>query len=406
MGDGIKIETIIIDGMLREIGRSGVFGDRVNEWRTVGFDPAASKTPDPLAEARRRERALRGKVEKYFLSTKHGIDWDDVVGNGTARRAMQEAIEHPVKHKDVYAFYGMKPTKGVLLHGAPGCGKTMFGKAAASVLAQLHGKADVEHTLLSIKGPEIQSPYVGVTEEIIRDIFAYARAFKALHGFPLVVFIDEADAIIPSRDGNGSGRRAMPWEESNVATFLTEMDGLDDSGAFVILATNRPEAIDAAVLRDGRCDRKIKVERPDQESVAKIALNALKDAPLGFRLFPQTMADHLAAKVFDHDYRLFTIRHQGGPSFLRLGDIVNGAMVVGLVERAKTNAFQRDIASGGSPSGMSLQDIDDAVLAVFTENLGMNHSYALREFVETHRIAEAVVETFDYRAMPIDALRH
>ncbi|WP_198018806.1 AAA family ATPase [Azorhizobium doebereinerae] len=354
----------------------------------------ASTPRDTKQQVRETERRLREKVKRFFLKTKHNVGWDDVVGNLDARRALQEAIEHPIKHQDLYAHYGMKLSKGVLLYGPPGCGKTMFGKAAASIVAELHGSADLEHTILSIKGPEIQSPYIGVTEDIIRNIFAYARAFKQLHGFPLVAFIDEADAIIPSRDDT-SGRRALPWEESNVATFLTEMDGLDDSGAFVILATNRPDRIDAAVLRDGRCDRKIRVQRPDIEGVTAIAARQLAGAPLAFHMLPQTAASYLADSVFDTELKLFRIRHAGGPSFLHLGDIVSGAMVVGLVERAKTNAFQRDMASGGTPSGISLNDIKAAVLAVFAENKGLNQSYALDEFCTAHGIDEAVIEKFE-----------
>jgi hypothetical protein len=353
---------------------------------------------------RTEERRLRGPVEKYLLTARLGVAWDDVVGNDTARQHLVEAIEHPIRYRELYAHYAKKPTKGVLLYGPPGCGKTMFGKAAASVLAELHGRKDGEASLLSIKGPEIQSPYVGVTEEIIRAVFAYARAYKALHGFPLVVFIDEADAILPSRDGNGT-RRALPWEESNVATFLTEMDGLEDSGALVILATNRPEAIDAAILRDGRCDRKIRVDRPTRGAAAMIVQRALIDVPIApvtltafgeprpgqmsgtGEPYQPTLLEHargelalaVADTVFAPEQIIAQLATDQGPRFIRLSDIVNGAMLVGIVEQAKGNAFRRDLAAGGTPSGLTRLDLDQAVLSVVSQNRGLNHVGVIQE---------------------------
>ena len=371
----------------------------------VPVDPTAVAKAAERAERERLERAeheakaraqldeqrLRPKVEKFFLKTKHAIAWDDVIGNEDARTALVEAIEDPVRHKELYAHYGKKPTKGVLLYGPPGCGKTMFGKAAASVLATLHGRSGGEHTMLHIKGPEIQSPYVGVTEEVVRDVFAYASAYKRLHGYPLVVFIDEADAILPSRDGNGQTRRALPWEESNVATFLTEMDGLDDSGALVILATNRPNSIDAAILRDGRCDRKIRVERPSKEAACVIVASNLRAAPLS-GTDVDGLAQAIADAVFSPACRLATLRHAGGTTPLTLGDIVNGAMIAGLVERAKGIAFRRDLATGGAPSGITTADAYEAVMAVLKSNEGLAHADAIREIGERHGWSEVSVE--------------
>lgn len=351
-----------------------------------GVDTAS----DPNRAAKDKERRLREKVEHYILKTQHALAWDDVVGNEAARSALMEAIEHPVVHKDLYAHYQKKPTKGVLLYGAPGNGKTMFGKAAASVLARLH-KQDGEVTMLSIKGPSIQSPYVGVTEEIIRNIFAYAAAYKELNGFPLVVFIDEADAILPSRDGS-NGRRALPWEESNVATFLAEMDGMDESGALVILATNRPESIDAAILRDGRCDRKIKVERPDEEASKQIILRNFVGVPLSDRETAEECATYAAGYLFDWSHRIARLKTDKGPDFLTLGHIVSGAMVVGLVEIAKGVAFRRDLATGGKPTGICRDDLRIAIDTVFEQNRGLTHEYALRDYIERHDIKKMSME--------------
>lgn len=340
--------------------------------------------------ARQALEALRPKVETYLLKTSHKTAWQDVVGNEPARRALMEAIEYPVKYRALYAHYKKKPTKGVLLYGPPGCGKTMFGKAAASVIAALHSNTSA--SMIKINGPEIQSPYVGITEGIIRNVFAYAAAFKKVHGHQLVIFIDECDAILPSRDGAGGTRRALPWEESNVATFLSEMDGIEESGALVILATNRPEAIDSALLRDGRCDHKIKVERPDEAATRTILERALALVPVAAGHDSAALAAHGTAQLFDIERTILRLRTNRGVYFLRLGDIVSGAMVVGLAERAKSNAFHRDLAAGGKPTGITPGDLEEAVATIERENAGLNHNYALREMVEKGGIEEMLVE--------------
>ena len=345
-------------------------------------EPAKEERGDPKVRAAQdEEKRLREKVERFFVKTAHSLSWDDVIGNEGAREALVEAIEHPVKFKEIYAHYRKRPTKGVLLYGPPGCGKTMFGKAAASVLADLRGKAGAEHTMMHIKGPEIQSPYVGVTEEIVRDVFAYARAYQALHGYPMVVFIDEADAILPSRDGNGS-RRALPWEESNVATFLTEMDGIDESGAFVIIATNRPHAIDAAILRDGRIDRKIKVERPSQQAVVSILTKALAGVPLSAAHTIGEIAEFATSCFFAPHRHILKLTSERGQDWLTLGHIVNGAMIVGMVEQAKAAAFRRDIAAGGKPSGIVAADFEAAIASIQKQNTGLDHTLAVTEYCE------------------------
>src|SRR5204863_180748 len=157
------------------------------------------------------------------------------VGNEAALEQLRDAIQAPVKHKELYQAYGMKMPKGALLSGPPGCGKTMFARAAASEMKRLYGEAT---EFISLSGSELQSMFIGETEARIKAIFTYAREYKAHHGHPLLVFMDEAEVLLPDRTGRI--RRVASWEESQVATFLAEMDGMQESGAFVLLATNRP----------------------------------------------------------------------------------------------------------------------------------------------------------------------
>lgn len=342
--------------------------------RIFSMDPFSNPITTQREDGSREYRAAKEKVEKYLLQTSHDVQWDDVVGNEAARVALIEAIEHPISHAELYRHYGMKPLKGVLLHGAPGCGKTMFGKAAASVIGRLHGKSAM---LLKINGPEIQTPYVGQTEEIIRDIFRFARLYAKQHGHPLTVFIDEADAILPARSG-----RSAPWEASNVATFLAEMDGMETSGAFVILATNRPEAIDSALLRDGRCDRKIRVERPTRDAALSILAKALRDTPVAGSDADITLkaVDYFFSQdrvISGFDIKAGQNKHS--VKFL-LRHIISGAMIVGLAGRAKGIAFRRDMATG-ERSGITEQDLLSAIDEVLRENAGLDHSYAMQEFM-------------------------
>jgi SpoVK/Ycf46/Vps4 family AAA+-type ATPase len=331
----------------------------------------------------------REKVKKYLLTSEQEVGWDDVVGNEAARTALLEAIEHPAKYSEIYKFYGKKPLKGVLLFGPPGCGKTMFGKAAAAAISRLYGtKAD----LLKINGPEIQSPFVGVTEEIIRDIFKFARLYRAKHNHPLVVFIDEADSILPPRDATSASFHA-----SNVAAFLAEMDGLEESGAFVMLATNRPDAIDPAILRDGRIDRRIRVERPTREAALSIITKAMQGAPLVGDL--ATLAEHACAAFYSEDHvlalvgRAAMVNQTATADFhaFRLQHVVNGAMLVGLVERAKGIAFRRDVTNE-TRTGLSADDLTQAVTDILTEARGTNHEAAVAEFLSAIPMRAAAQE--------------
>lgn len=367
------------------------FGGRSSdEFNRAIFNAVFGRAEEPKAADAAVKKA-REKVEKFILSVDHSTAWDDVVGNDEAKRALVDAIEEPCRNPEIYAFYGMTPPKGVLLYGPPGCGKTMFAKAAAAAVSRIHGTTA---EVIVINGPDIQSPYVGVTEETIRDIFAYANEYKRYYGHPLTVFIDEADAILPDR--TGKVRRVASYEEANVASFLAEMDGLKENGAFVILATNRPETIDEALLRDGRCDRKIKVERPNKAAVEQILRKAFYAVPLKHDLEDIVLA---GVESFYNPHNILKDTHvilgmfdaQGTPEFkditlnFCLEHIVSGAMVAGVPRRAKALAFQRDVASG-TMTGITTDDVIGAVREIFQENKSLEHSYALKEFMGSEQV--------------------
>lgn len=354
---------------------------------------------EPEDEDIARLDELRDEVEDWIVEAPTQR-FEDIIGNDEALGQLRDAIRAPVEHKELYELYGMKMPKGALLSGPPGCGKTMFARAAASEMRELYGEA-VE--MISISASELQAPFVGVTEQKIKAIFAFARQYRKVHNHPLLVFIDEAEVLLPDRTGRV--RRVAPWEEAQVATFLAEMDGMLESGAFVLLASNRPEVIDSAVLRDGRCDFKIKVERPNQEALEGIlkrnftgiftkekeealvfaALEGFLDPHrvlLDFHMMVRAMEDWFKSRgieVADEKSRarLNVISHH---NFL-FEHIVNGAMAASVPMRAKRRAFTRDRAAG-TKAGVTTEDVVLAVRDIFEESKGLDHSYALGEFMK------------------------
>lgn len=324
----------------------------------------------------------RGKVKQWIHSAPEQ-GFDDIVGNQKALSQLKDALTAPMLFKKLYEEYGMVAPKGAVLYGPPGCGKTMFARAAACELKKLY-KKDVEFILLGAM--ELQSKYFGETEQRIRDIFNFARLYKAKHGHPLLIFIDEAETFLPDR--TGKARHVYPFEESQVATFLSEMDGIQESGAFVLLATNRPEALDEALLRDGRCDFKIRINRPDQEAMEIILQKVLKDIPrngpledLVFAAVESFLDPHkvlMEASLMGVNLEKEKIVQLKGRHFL-FEHIISGAMLVSIAERSKRIAFARDKETGVF-SGVSAHDVATAVNLLWEENRNLGHSYALDEF--------------------------
>lgn len=326
-------------------------------------------------------RNLGKNDERFRFTAETNVTWDDIGGLAEAKRQMIEAIELPHQHPEIFRFYGKRPIKGILLYGPPGNGKTMLAKAAATSLAHIYNGGSTSTGFIYIKGPEILDRFVGVAEATIRQIFQQARKHKEAHGYPAVVFIDEADAILAKR---GTGI-SSDIERTIVPMFLTEMDGLEDSGALVILATNRSDILDPAIVRDGRIDRKIKITRPTPESTAEIFQLNLKQVPLKNGYTRQELAKLGAEELFSPRRSLYQVKtgHNGTLNFT-LGHIVNGGMVVSIVDQATSFAVRRDLGQK-KQQGLCRDDLVAAVNAVEQQNRDLNHSDELAEFVRDFR---------------------
>lgn len=296
-------------------------------------------------------------------SAKMSVSWEDIGGQEQAKAYMREAIVMPYAHPEMFALYGKKPVKGILMEGAPGCGKTILAKAAATEIATVHG-ANAEaaaSTFAYIKGPEILSSFLGKTEERIREIFAAARAHKAAHGFPQLVFLDECDALLGARDrGHNTNMNA-----TIVPMFLAEMDGLDDHAALFILATNRADMLDSAVVRKGRVDRTVRVGRPLRADARAIFEVHLRDRPLAPDVRDRLEADVIADLYSDRRVIRRLTQPDGRGDLgvcVRVRDFASGAMIADVVEQASTAAMQRDVAAGlRKPSGVTCEDLRWAI---------------------------------------------
>ncbi len=350
---------------------SGRFDGKLKKGDRVVLDSSASVIVENFGK----------KDDRFAFVSDTGVTWDNIGGLEKAKKEMREVVEYPYLHADVYSFYGKRPVKGVLLYGPPGCGKTMLGKATATAVASLHGRETASTGFIYVKGPEILDRYVGVAEATIRGLFARARDHKAVHGYPAVIFIDEADAILGKR---GSGI-SSDIERTIVPMFLTEMDGLEDSGALILLATNRSDILDPAVVRDGRIDRKVKIDRPNQYQSADIFKLYLKGVPLHNGYSVDELAEVASAEVFSLSRVLYHLSLRDGEkmSFM-LGHVVNGGMITGIVDQATSIAMERDVKAG-KPSGLARDDLVRAVDKVLEQNRDLNHHDDLEEFAQTLR---------------------
>ncbi|MGH7265948.1 MAG: proteasome ATPase [Candidatus Rokuibacteriota bacterium] len=325
------------------------------------------------------ERLPKSEVEDLALEEVPDIAYEDIGGLGTQIEAIRDAVELPYLYADYYKEHKLTPPKGVLLYGPPGCGKTMIAKAVANNLAQKVSEKrgeKIKGFFMNIKGPELLNKYVGETERKIREIFTKAKE-KAAEDVPVVVFFDEMDALFRTR---GSGI-SSDVETTIVPQLLAEIDGVEGlKNVIVIGASNREDMIDPAILRPGRLDVKIKIDRPDKGGAGDIFVKYLtRDIPIHEREMTPHGGDIDAAIVrliettveamyalTDENRFLEVTYANGDKEVLYFKDFASGAMMESVVRRAKKLALKRYIAS--SEKGITLDDLISAVREEFKEN--------------------------------------
>ena len=295
------------------------------------------------------------------------VTFDDIGGLDEQIERIRDAVQMPFLHRELFERYDLKPPKGVLLYGPPGNGKTLIAKAVANALAE--GSGAGSGVFLSVKGPELLNKFVGESERLIRMIFRRARE-RAADGRPVIVFIDEMDSLLRTR---GSGV-SSDVETTIVPQFLSELDGVESlDNVMVIGASNRVDMIDPAVLRPGRLDVKIRVDRPGADQAASIIRHYLTD---DLPLQPGLDADGLSRVLVRDIYTRSSRRHlcdacndQGQWSAIFLSDVASGAMLKNIVDRAKTKAVKASIL-GGDDVALNVELLGEAVEDEFVETRG------------------------------------
>ncbi len=328
------------------------------------------------------ERVPKAEVEDLVLEEVPDVDYSDIGGLGKQIGQIRDAVELPFLHAELFKEYSLRPPKGVLLYGPPGCGKTLIAKAVANSLAKKIAEArgdnprEAKSFFLNIKGPELLNKFVGETERHIRVIFQRARE-KASEGTPVIVFFDEMDSIFRTR---GSGV-SSDVETTIVPQLLSEIDGVEGlENVIVIGASNREDMIDPAILRPGRLDVKIKIERPDAESAEDIFSKYLTEAlPINEDDLAEFDGDRAACiagmiqRVVERMYgetednRFLEVTYANGDKeVLYFKDFNSGAMIQNIVDRSKKYAI-KSVLDTGAP-GLRVQHLLDSIVDEFAEN--------------------------------------
>jgi proteasome-associated ATPase len=325
------------------------------------------------------ERLPKPEVEELILEEVPDISYEDIGGLAEQIEEIRDAVELPYLHAELFREHNLDPPKGILLYGPPGCGKTLVAKAVANSLAkkvaERSGTDQRRSYFLNIKGPELLNKYVGETERQIRLIFQRAKE-KSDEGVPVIVFFDEMDSLFRTR---GSGI-SSDIESTIVPQLLAEIDGVESlKNVIVVGASNREDLIDPAILRPGRLDVKIKIERPDERAAKDIFRKYLTtDIPIS----TEEIAKHGSAEkavgviieatvetmysVADENKFLEVTYANGDKEVLFFKDFSSGAMIENIVRRGKKMAIKRHIAGG--PKGVNGEDLINAIHQEYREN--------------------------------------
>ena len=325
------------------------------------------------------ERLPRPEVEELVLEEVPDVNYEDIGGLDDQIELIKDAVELPYLYAELFTEHQLEPPKGILLYGPPGCGKTLIAKAVANSLAkrvaEKSGNSSTRSYFLNIKGPELLNKYVGETERQIRLIFQRARE-KSEEGVPVIVFFDEMDSLFRTR---GTGI-SSDIESTIVPQLLAEIDGVESlKNVIVIGASNREDLIDPAILRPGRLDVKIKIERPDEGAAEMIfsryltsSLPIAEDEVKSSGSVPDAVKAMIGAAV-DHMYsveeenRFLEVTYQNGDKeVLFFKDFSSGAMIENIVRRAKKLSIKRQIEGGAK--GICTDDLLASVRQEFKEH--------------------------------------
>jgi proteasome-associated ATPase len=327
------------------------------------------------------EKLPRPEVEELILEEVPDISYNDVGGLDGQIESITDAVELPFLHRELFEEHKLPAPKGILLYGPPGCGKTLIAKAVANSLSkkvsEVTGRPAARSYFLNIKGPELLNKYVGETERQIRLVFQRARE-KSAEGVPVIVFFDEMDSLFRTR---GTGI-SSDMESTIVPQLLAEIDGVETlKNVIVIGASNREDLIDPAILRPGRLDVKIKIERPDEEAAAQIFSRYLTpelplaedeveglgggDRDKAVRLMIETTVEAMYRS--DDANRFLEVTYQNGDKeVMYFKDFSSGAMIENIVRRAKKLAIKRLIAGG--PRGIRTDDLIASIVQEYKEH--------------------------------------